>query len=749
MRKLGILFATVFIFGLASRAAAQTDPISLVTFLNGEVDIDRPSEPLFHTNLQYTERILTIRMPVPSGDSILAAFEPDREVRIISACFKANDGGTVVVILSDGEIVLISMGLDGVWKKQKPQPTSLLKPTKVMGDALYVLNSSKPWASRDTGKTWSPDTLGIGKQTIVDIALDAQANVYAVSRSSELWFQHRDSSAGAWNPVPSFSSTGFPTALFIDRMGRMFVASTGFDTRVQVSTDTGKTWTNISDSVDEYIDAFGDDNKGNVYAVGQVSKAYRLNNLTPPWNVISDGITSLSQTTGKDKIITTIKGESTLYATTRFGIFTSSDAGDHWTHAPNGLQSRASAFYSPLVKAAGKYFLSSNLGVHRAADDGMSWEKVFPQDKYCSGINALSADDAGNLYGNFPIRIDAATSHFYPTKSMDQGAHWDLDTAGVSALGFNSQILDHYVDEQGTQWLGGNGLLYCKKPGQPWVRDTNGLGLADGMYIRQVSRNNKKGIVYTAIIQNGKYSIYSRAVADNTWTPVNADILSTRDGILHSDQNGNLIVKTLNFPATLWMYDGQWKSVPLPSSPSVSNFDQFLADGDGNLWITALGGPSGAPKGLWVSTDGGANWKMVGLDGVPVKFLSTDKDTVFAVTVGNGVFKFTKNSSLAGVASRPTIVPLTLSCQNQPNPFKPSTRIDFELPSEGNVTLSVLDLLGNEVSVLLQGATTAGPHSAVWDATGMPGGMYVCRLQYRQTNGGAEYSTTHKLLLLD
>jgi hypothetical protein len=755
MRKFGILFAAFIfvavVFGCVGRASAQDKSFNFAKYFKGESDLDRvpsyppPSAPLFSTQLQYTERILTIRMAVPSGDSILSAFEPDREVRITSACFKANDAGTVIATLSDGETVIIGIGFDGVWRKQKPKPTSLLNPVKLMGDALYVLQSGKPWASRDTAKTWSLDTIGIRGESISDIALDAQANVYAVSQSKKLWFQHRDSSEFAWRLIPEFSSSSFPTALFIDRTGRMFVASRF--SGVQVSTDAGKSWNDVSTGIDENIDAFGDDGKGNVYAVGQTSGAYRLSNLTPPWTLISDDITSLSQTTGKDKIITTIKGDSTLYATTRFGIFTSSDAGTHWTHASNDQQSKASTFYSPLVKAGGKYFLSSNLGVHRTADDGTSWEKVFPQDKYCSGINALSADDAGNLYGNFPIRIDAATSHFYPTKSMDQGAHWDLDTAGVSALGFNSQILDHYVDAQGTQWLGGNGILYCKKPGQPWVKDTNGLGLSDGMYIRQVSRNNKKATVYTAVIKSGKYSIYSRAVTESTWTSVNADVLSTTDGILHSDQDGNLIVKALTFPARLWKYDGQWKSVALPSE--VSNFDQFLSDGDGNLWITGMYGPSGAPKGLWVSTDVGANWKMVGLDGVPVKFLSADKDTVFAVTVGNGVFKFTKNSTLAGIAAHSATAPLTLSCQNQPNPFKPSTRIDFELPSDGSVTLSVLDVLGNEVAVLLQGPAAAGSHSAVWNATGLPGGMYVCRLQYRQTTGGAEYSTTHKLLLSD
>jgi len=749
MRKLGILFVVVFIFGFTSRVAAQERESDL-GFVASQLFGDRIHKKWDQTgkSVQYSDHYLTILRYY--GESFRFEFRPGKDNHIISADFKAGNSFIVIAMTSDGVVwVYADKNHDNHWALDTSlSPAVLRNSTKLPGDALYALNSGKLWASRDTAKTWSLDTIGIGNESIVDIALDGNANVYALSQSKKLWYQHRDSSTGPWNLVPGFSSKGIPTALFIDRMGRMFVAGTSSVTRVQVSTDTGKNWINVSAGVDENVDAFGDDDKGNVYAVGQISEAYRLTNLTPPWTAISDGITSLAQIPTQEKIINTITGDSILYAATRYGTYTSNDLGAHWAYAPNDQQTTASTFYTPLVKSAGKSFLSSNLGIFRGAEDGMPWEKVFPQDKFCWGINTLAADAAGNLYGNFPIRVNATVSRFYPVRSTNQGAHWDLDTAGQGVLGFNSQTLDHYVDAQGTQWLGGNAILYCKKPGQAWIKDTNGLGLADGIYIRQVSRNNKKGIVYTAVRKNGKYSIYSRSVADNGWSPLNADILSASDGILQSDQDGNLIVKALTFPAKLWKYDGQWKSVALPSAPSVSNLDQFLADGEGNLWLTALGGPSGAPKGLWVSTDDGANWKLAGLDGVPVQFLSSDLDTVYAVTTGNGVFKFTKNSASAGVALRPLGEPQFVLLQNEPNPFKQSTRIDFELPADGSVTLSILDLLGNEVAVLLDGPAVAGAHSADWNAARMPGGVYVCRLEYRQRSG-ATYSTSSKLLLLN
>lgn len=66
--------------------------------------------------------------------------------------------------------------------------------------------------------------------------------------------------------------------------------------------------------------------------------------------------------------------------------------------------------------------------------------------------------------------------------------------------------------------------------------------------------------------------------------------------------------------------------------------------------------------------------------------------------------------------------------QNYPNPFNPSTRIRFELPEAGFVSLSVYDALGREVRRLSEGLREAGFHDATFDATGLPTGVYIVRL---------------------
>jgi hypothetical protein len=67
--------------------------------------------------------------------------------------------------------------------------------------------------------------------------------------------------------------------------------------------------------------------------------------------------------------------------------------------------------------------------------------------------------------------------------------------------------------------------------------------------------------------------------------------------------------------------------------------------------------------------------------------------------------------------------------QNFPNPFNPGTVIRFALPARAAIRLAVYDLLGREVTVLVEGMKDAGRHEAVWDASRVPSGTYVYRLQ--------------------
>jgi N-acetylneuraminic acid mutarotase len=66
--------------------------------------------------------------------------------------------------------------------------------------------------------------------------------------------------------------------------------------------------------------------------------------------------------------------------------------------------------------------------------------------------------------------------------------------------------------------------------------------------------------------------------------------------------------------------------------------------------------------------------------------------------------------------------------QNYPNPFNPTTVIRYQLPAAAQVTLTVYDLLGREVTTLVNERMCAGTHEATFDGSGLSSGVYICRL---------------------
>ena len=124
------------------------------------------------------------------------------------------------------------------------------------------------------------------------------------------------------------------------------------------------------------------------------------------------------------------------------------------------------------------------------------------------------------------------------------------------------------------------------------------------------------------------------------------------------------------------------------------------------------------------------------------------RDSMVEVTSENGALTLGVNASAAVLSINGELLPEVFSLhQNYPNPFNPVTKLRYDLPENGNVNITIYDMLGREVKTLINQTQNAGYRSIIWDATndyGKPvsAGIYLYQIQ------AGEYMRTKKMVLL-
>ena len=85
--------------------------------------------------------------------------------------------------------------------------------------------------------------------------------------------------------------------------------------------------------------------------------------------------------------------------------------------------------------------------------------------------------------------------------------------------------------------------------------------------------------------------------------------------------------------------------------------------------------------------------------------------------------------------------------QNYPNPFNPSTRIEFQLAEQTDVRIKVYNIVGQEVTTLVQEELDAGYHTVDWHGINQSGAMVASGIYFIRMDAG-DYSKTLKMMLL-
>jgi photosystem II stability/assembly factor-like uncharacterized protein len=202
-------------------------------------------------------------------------------------------------------------------------------------------------------------------------------------------------------------------------------------------------------------------------------------------------------------------------------------------------------------------------------------------------------------------------------------------------------------------------------------------------------------------------------------------LITLDGGLTWSDRN--LIV---GFPSALtgvycldshtaWVAGVRWEEgepgtyVPRPWILQTTN--------SGTAWSDWVGASPGGLNGITFA-DGLAGWAV------------GDSGTILHTT--NGGVTFVEGERTSGIPEGIALL------QNYPNPFNPSTTIRYGMPRASDVTLTVHNVLGQEVASLVKERKNAGYHEAVFRADGMASGVYVYVLR-----AGGSVATSTMILL--
>ena len=658
---------------------------------------------------------------------------------------KKGNSEVVFILLDDGSVyeTISSTFPFSAWStpmfRSKTDPSGNYAGfTKMVGDALYTLSGTAVFISRDTAKTWSLDTAGVGTGLYNDIAVDTLQYVY-LAHNAGLFKQNPDSSV--WHKVTSFPGSA-ATSVFVDRTNRIYASTYG---AIYLSTNGGSTWTTKSAGFTaSSVTQFTDDAFRTIYALGG-GMVFRSDSGTNSWVRIDTSISKLihDPISSFSSPFTSISGDTNLFLGTTYGMFRSTNRGNSWSEANSDV--RAATLYG-YYRTPSQQFVATGLGLYTRALNDTAWTKVFPSSGYQTG-GPIYSDNAGELFTLGPIiNSNNSQSPNSNWKSTDNGTTWLPDTLGLGLLKGGS-IPKYFADETGAQHYAVSGIpvqCYKKGAGGSWTADTSGWSVLPGNFPNVIA-SDLHGFIYTALTTTTDYTglLLKRPIAGGTWV---LDTAGLQKAIIYSisvDPGGNLYAGT--FGNGIYKRTGStWASISSPGG--LNGNDAFVtAVNKSGVLFAGFAYQSGFNynwQGVYASTNSGGSWTKLGLDSIAVKMLIPYGDSVYAVTYYDGLYLLTK-SAVTAISSARSSAPMSFQLfQNYPNPFNPATTIEFSTGRLSIVDLKIYDLLGREVATLVKGEMSAGKHEVQFDASHLASGIYFYRLQA----GG--YVSIRKLMVL-
>ncbi|MCW8818240.1 MAG: T9SS type A sorting domain-containing protein [Ignavibacteriaceae bacterium] len=425
------------------------------------------------------------------------------------------------------------------------------------------------------------------------------------------------------------------------------------------------------------------------------------------------------------------------------GINISTDGGVNWS---NPAQIPATQFYEIGLDASNSlayYGGAQDNGTSRTLDGGIdNWQHIYGGDGFYVLVDFTNPNIiyAESQYGNLG-------------KSTNGGNNFSLATTGISGSEPTNWDTPVIMDPNNNNILyyGTDYLYRTTNSADNWTKIspkltdyTSGSRLGTITSIAVAPTNSD-------VIYVGSDDSHVWVSSDNgtTWNEI-SDGLPIRwvSRIAVDPTNENIVYVTFN--GLKWRDPQSHVFRSTDMGTTWSDISSNLPDAPVDAFAVDPVDPSrlylGNDVGMYVSFNSGQSWWVLG-EGLPVlpigdiEIHPATRELV-AGTYGRSMYKIDLNLIPSNIeSSEPVVSGFNLE-QNYPNPFNPSTKIKYTITQTSNVVIKVFDILGNDITTLVNEEKPAGNYEVDFKATDLASGIYLYKLI---TN---EFSETKKMILL-
>lgn len=357
------------------------------------------------------------------------------------------------------------------------------------------------------------------------------------------------------------------------------------------------------------------------------------------------------------------------------------------------------------VDSAGKIYAGTAGGyLWISTDNGTTWIQAKNGMKD-SVVNALVVGPGGIVYAG-----TSGNDGMY--RSADSGAHWSKIIADSTSD--RAQVSAICIDAGGQLLVvSGGGISVSTDNGGHW--QTTSIGRR-GM----TSIASSSGWLLFAGTGNGFYRSTDHG---ESWENKSNGLQDSSVLSVAVDENDYVLAGT----------DGGGLYGSLDYGENWTRIDKgFINSYIRTIAVNSIGvvfaGTEGG--GVYRSADEGDSWTPVnsGITNLNIEsFAFSPAGIIFVGTSGGGVCRSAQPTTPVRMPREELPKEAHLK-QNYPNPFNPSTVIRYRLPDRRPVSLKVYNILGGEIATLVNGIQGPGEKSVVWNAAGLPSGIYFYKL---------------------